>query len=525
MNGSRKVISVREAVALLKDGQTFVVGGSGAGHALPQRFIDELETVFKETGHPRDLTSVRVVGTGDFADRGFSQLALPGMHRRTIGSNIGNEPRLGALVEANEIESYSFPQGVLSQLMREIAAGRPGLVTHVGLGTYVDPRQTGGKQNARTTADLVEVVNLRGREWLLFHAFPIDVAVIRGTTADEDGNISMEGEAVQGEMLSMAMAARNSGGIVIAQVRQVARRGTLPQREVRVPAALVDHVYVDPDQWQTYITQDSPYYAGKLRKPPTDEPPLPLDVRKIIARRSLLEFEPGFICNLGFGISQLIGRVAWEEGVTDCLVLTVEQGIFGGVPVAGNEGGAGFNYQAMIDQPYMFDFYDGGGLDIASLSFAEVDEHGNVNVHAFEGRVRGPGGFPNISARTPRINFVGTLTAQGLRLEIDESGVRVAQEGSLRKFVPAVREISFNGALARERGQQVRYITDRAVLELADDGLVLTEVAPGIDVERDVLAQMGFRPRVAEQLRTTDLRVYAGAAMGLAADFAKETGR
>ena len=225
----------------------------------------------------------------------------------------------------------------------------------------------------------------------------------------------MEGEAVQGEMLAMAMAARNSGGIVIAQVRQLAPRGSLPLRDVKVPGALVDHVYVDPDQWQTYITQDSPYYAGALRRPVTPEPPLPLDVRKIIARRSLLEFPPGAICNLGFGISQLIGRVAWEEGITDQLVLTVEQGIFGGVPVAGNEGGAGFNYQAMIDQPYMFGFYDGGGLDVASLSFAEVDAVGNVNVHAFEGRVRGPGGFPNISARTPRINFVGTLTAQGLR--------------------------------------------------------------------------------------------------------------
>ena len=322
--------------------------------------------------------------------------------RRTIGSNIGNEPRLGALVEANEIESYSFPQGVLSQLMREIAAGRPGVVTQVGLGTYVDPRQTGGKQNARTTEDLVEVVTLRGREWLLFHAFPIDVAVIRGTTADEDGNLTMEGEAVQGEMLAMAMAARNSGGIVIAQVRQLATRGSLPLRDVKVPAALIDYVYVDPDQWQTYITQDSPYYAGALRRPVRPEPPLPLDVRKIIARRSLLEFQPGAICNLGFGISQLIGRVAWEEGITDQLVLTVEQGIFGGVPVAGNEGGAGFNYQAMIDQPYMFDFYDGGGLDVASLSFAEVDAEGNVNVHAFEGRVRGPGGFPNISAQTPQ---------------------------------------------------------------------------------------------------------------------------
>ncbi len=516
-----KVVSVREAVELVRDGQTIVIGGSGAGHALPQRFIDELEALFKATEHPRDLTTVRVVGTGDFADRGFSQLALPGMHRRTIGSNIGNEPRLGAMVERNELEAYSFPQGVLSQLMGEIAAGRPGLVTHVGLGTYVDPRQTGGKQNSRTTEDLVELVTLRGREWLMYHAFPIDVAVIRGTTADEDGSITMEGEAIQAEMLDMAMAARNSGGIVICQVRQLARRGSLPQRDVKIPGALVDYVYVVPDQWQTYITQDSPYYAGKLRKPPVPEPPPPLDVRKIIARRSLLEFAPGNICNLGFGISQLIGRVAWEEGITDQLVLTVEQGIFGGVPVAGNEGGAGFNYQAMIDQPYMFRFYDGGGLDVASLSFAEIDADGNVNVHAFEGRIRGPGGFPNISARTRRINFVGTLTAQGLELDIDQTGVRVRAEGSLSKFVPQVREVSFNGKLARERGQEVRYITDRAVFELRPEGVTLIELAPGMDLQRDVIDRMGFRPLIADDCRTTDPRVYAAGAMGLAADFAR----
>src|SRR6476469_5998731 len=270
-----KVIEVREAVGLVRDGSTIVIGGSGAGHALPQRFIDELAAVFAAEGRPRDLTTVRVVGIGDFADRGFSQLGLPGLMRRTIGSNIGNEPRLGALVEANELESYSFPQGVLSELMREIAAGRPGLVTQVGLGTYVDPRQTGGKQNSRTTEDLVELVTLRGKEWLMFHAFPIDVAVIRGTTADEDGSITMESEAIQAEMLDMAMAARNSGGIVIAQVRQLARRGSLPQRDVKVPGALVDYVYVVPDQWQTYITQDSPYYSGKLRKPVVPEAPLP----------------------------------------------------------------------------------------------------------------------------------------------------------------------------------------------------------------------------------------------------------
>ena len=438
--------------------------------------------------------------------------------RRTIGSNIGNEPRLGALVEANQIESYSFPQGVLSQLMREIAAGRPGLVTQVGLGTYVDPRQTGGKQNASTTEDLVEVVTLRGREWLLFHAFPIDVAVIRGTTADEDGNLTMEGEAVQGEMLAMAMAARNSGGIVIAQVRQLATRGSLPMRDVKVPGALVDHVYVDPDQWQTYITRDSPYYAGAMRRPVRPEPPLPLDVRKVIARRSLLEFPRGAICNLGFGISQLIGRVAWEEGITDQLVLTVEQGIFGGVPVAGNEGGAGFNYQAMIDQPYMFDFYDGGGLDVASLSFAEVDAEGNVNVHAFEGRVRGPGGFPNITREDRPDQLRRDADRAGPRGDVRRRGPD-RPRGQLGKFVPKVREISFNGRLARERGQQVRYITERAVFALEDDGLVLIEVAPGIDVERDVLGQMGFRPRVADDLREMDTRLYATGPMGLAADF------
>ncbi len=515
-----QLIDVTDAVARVADGTTIVIGGSGAGHALPQRFIDALAERFASSGSPRDLTTVRVVGIGDFAERGFSQLALPGLMRRTIGSNIGNEPALGALVEAGELEAYSFPQGVLSQLMRDIAARRPGLLTAVGLGTYVDPRQTGGHQGPTTTEPLVEVVTLRGEEWLFFHAFPIDVAVIRGSTIDEDGNLSMEDEAIQAEMLSMAMAARNSGGIVIAQAKQLAARGSIPQRDVRVPGALIDYAYLDPDQWQTYITEYSPYYAGRMRRPATAREAVPLDVRKVIARRSLLEFRPGYICNLGFGISQGIGRIAWEEGIADELVLTVEQGIFGGVPVAGNEGGAGFNFQAMIDQPYMFDFYDGGGLDIASLSFAEVDAAGNVNVHSFPGRIRGPGGFPNISARTSRINFVGTLTAHGLGLDIGEGRIAISAEGSLGKFVPRVREISFSGELARRRGQQVRYVTERAVFGLADDGLVLLEIAHGLDVERDVIGQMGFRPRVADELRTMDERLFRAEPMGLADDFA-----
>jgi propionate CoA-transferase len=514
-----KLVSPTEAVRAIPDGATVIIGGSGAGHALPQLFIDTLAEVFQAEGSPKDLSTVRVVGIGDFADRGFSQLALPGLMKRTIGSNIGNEPRLGELVESGQIEAYSFPQGVLSQLCREIAAGRPGLVTAVGLDTYVDPRHTGGKQGI-ATEDLVEVVELAGKEWLLYRAFPIDVAVIRGSTIDEDGNLTMDDEAVRGEMLAMAMAARNSGGVVIAQAKRLASAKSLPARSVVVPGALIDLAYLDPDQTQTYATVYSPYYSGALRRPVTDagDPP-PLDVRKVIARRSLLEFEPGDICNLGFGISQMIGAVAWEEGIADRLVLTVEQGMFGGVPVAGNEGGAGFNYQAMIDQPYMFDFYDGGGLDIASLSFAQIDARGNVNVHKFPGRLRGPGGFPNISARTGRINFVGTLTTSGLEVEVADGRLRIVSEGSLSKFVETVDEVSFSGAMANERGQQVRYITERAVFELGEGKVSLIEVAEGLDPEDDVIAHMGFKPDVSDDLTTMDPRVFAEGPMGLADSF------
>ena len=515
-----RLLSPAEAVRAVPDGATVIIGGSGAGHSLPQLFIDTLAEVFRAEGAPRDLTTVRVVGIGDFADRGFSQLAIPGLMRRTIGSNIGNEPRLGELVEKGDVEAYSFPQGVLSQLCREIAAGRPGLVTSVGLDTYVDPRHTGGKQGS-ATEDLVEVVELGGEEYLFFRAFPIDVAVIRGSTIDQDGNLTMDDEVVKGEMLAMAMAAKNSGGIVIAQAKRLAAAKSLPARSVVVPGALVDIAYLDPDQTQTYITAHSPYYSGALRRPVTDagDPPR-LDVRKVIARRSLLEFGPGDICNLGFGISQMIGAIAWEEGIAEDLVLTVEQGIFGGVPVAGNEGGAGFNFQAMIDQPYMFDFYDGGGLDIASLSFAQIDAKGNVNVHKFPGRLRGPGGFPNISAHTGRICFVGTLNTSGLEIAVSDGRLRIDSEGTMPKFVDKVDEVSFSGAMASRRGQRVRYITERAVFELGEGRVTLIEVAEGVDPGGDVIAHMGFEPEVADDMAIMDPRVFAEGVMGLAADFA-----
>ncbi|WP_232666083.1 acyl CoA:acetate/3-ketoacid CoA transferase [Pseudonocardia sp. TRM90224] len=511
--------TVEDAIALVRDGAAVWVGGSGAGHGVPQAFIDALATSFRETGSPRDLTTARVVGIGDFGDVGFSQLALPGLARRTIGSNIGNEPRLGALVRDGALEAYSLPQGVLSGLCRDMAAGRPGHVTHVGLGTYVDPRQTGGRQNARTTDDIVEVVELAGQEWLFYHALPIDVAVIRATTADEDGNLTFEHEPILGDSLALAMAAHNNGGVVIVQVERLTRRGSLRPSEIRIPGALVDLVYLVPGQRQTYLTSYSPYYSGELRAPSTGIARTPLDVRKVIARRSLMEFRPGDICNLGFGISQQIGSVAAEEDIAGSLTLTVEQGIFGGVPAFGGDGGAGYDYQARLEQPSMFDFYDGGGLDVASLSFAQVDRFGNVNVHAFDERPRGPGGFINISTRTARLCFVGTFTAGGLQVAIVDGSLSIVCEGRSRKFVDAVAEISFSGERAVRKGQSVRYVTERAVFELTPDGLELIEVAPGIDVDRDVLAHMDLKPSVSASLATMDARLFAAEPMGLADGF------
>ena len=517
-----KLVSPEDAARLVDDGATVAIGGSGAGHAVPQRFIDALETVYRNEGRPRDITTVAIVGIGDFADRGLSQLALPGLMKRSIGSNIGNAPKLGDLIADGQVEAYSFPQGVISQLCREIAAGRPGVVSKVGLNTYVDPRQTGGKQGP-ATEDLVEVVELAGEEWLLYRSFPIDVAVIRGSSIDEDGNLTLEEEAVNGEMLAMAMAARNSGGIVIAQAKQVVDRRSIVPRRVHVPAALIDFAFVDPAQTQTYLTEYSPHYAGlQWREDESDAELVPLDVRKVIARRSLLEFRPGQIANLGFGISQAIGAIAQEEGVADRVVLTVEQGVFGGVPASGNDGGAGYNYQALIDQPYMFDFYDGGGLDIASLSFAEIDRDGNVNVHAFGNRLRGPGGFPNISRGARKVCFVGTLTTGGLSVAIQDEQVRIESEGRVERFVEEVREVTFSGPEAAAAGQEVRYITERAVFALIDGTVTMIEIAEGLDPEADVIAHMGFRPAVSPQLTTIDPKVYAEGTMKLRERFSEE---
>jgi propionate CoA-transferase len=393
-------------------------------------------------------------------------------------------------------------------------------LTKTGLHTFIDPRHGGGRQSPRSQEDLVELVTIGGEEYLLYKSFKVDVAIIRGTTADERGNISMEDEAFFGENFSIAAAAHLRGGIVIAQVKQLAAAGTLPGKLVKVPGVVVDYVVVAPDQRQTYQTPQSAAYAGDIRLPDAAIPRIPFDIRKVIARRGAMELFPGAVVNLGFGVSNGISAVAAEEGFYREVTLTVEQGIIGGVPAVGKDAGAGVNYDMMADQPLQFDFYDGGGLDIAYLSFAEVDAEGNVNVSRYGKSVNGPGGFINISQGAKTVVFSGTLTTGGLEIAPDgRGGLSLKEDGRTLKWVEKVGQITFNGSFARERGQEVMYITDRAVFRLAEHGIRLVEVAPGIDVRRDVLERIAFRVEVADDLKTMDPRLFNDGPMGLIDSF------
>ena len=512
------VITAERAAKLVVTGDTLLIGGSGAGHSVPDTLIAAIARRFQIEGEPRSLTTVHPVGLGDRAERGIGHLAIPGLLKRVVCGTLVDSPPVERLAAANAIEAYTLPQGCLSQLTREMAAGRPGLVTHVGLNSFVDPRHGGGKQSALAQEDLVELVQVDGKDYLLFKPFHVDIALIRGTTADEDGNITMEHEAVFGEMLSMAQAARRCGGIVIAQVKRRALRGTLPAKQVKVPGMLVDLIVVDPEQTQTFFTDHDPAYAGEIKVPLGDLAHLPFSSRKIVARRAALELFSGAICNLGSGISNGIAAIAAEEHFIDDVVLTNEQGLIGGAPAAGNEPGAGRNYQAIVDQPYQFDFYDGGGLDLAFLSFAEVDQLCNVNVSRFGERIIGPGGFINISQNAKTIIFSGTFTAGGLNIGWPDGVTAIEREGNEKKFVQAVEQVTYSGPLAARNGQRALYITERAVFRRNEAGhLELVEVAPGVELERDIFKQMLFRPDVSPDLKEMDRRIFRPAPMGLAA--------
>ncbi len=513
-----KVISADAAAKLIQNGWNVVISGSGGGHAVPEAVLAAIEARFLAEKAPRDLTVTHVVGIGDRSSKGVDHFGHEGLIRRSVTSAIVDSPRLVPLARDNKIESYTLPQGVLSQLMREIAGGRPGLITKTGLHTFVDPRHGGARQSASAKEDLVELVTIGGEEWLRFKPLRFDAAFLRGTTADENGNISMEQEAIFGEMLSMAQATRRNGGIVVVQVKRLARAGQLPPKSVKIPGILVDYVVVDPAQKQTYATDYDPSYAGELRLPLTAMKPLPFGVRKIVARRAAMELTPGAICNLGAGISTGISPIATEEGILDRITLTNEQGFIGGAPLTGVDSGAAQNYDALVDQPYQFDFYDGGGLDLAFLSFGEVDSAGNVNVSRFADKIIGIGGFINISQNAKKVIFSGTFTAGGLEIECADGALRIAKEGRHAKFVRRIEQVCYSAQFAKSEGRSALFVTERAVLRPVDGTLEVVEIAPGIDLERDVLARMGFVPKVSPHLKRMDRRLFSPEPMNIKAE-------
>ncbi|MGV9798227.1 acyl CoA:acetate/3-ketoacid CoA transferase [Mycobacterium sp. NPDC003449] len=489
-----KIVDADMAARTVDSADTVLIGGSGGGHAVPELLIEALERRFLRDAQPRGITTIHPVGIGDKATKGAHRLRHPGLLKRVVCGTVVDAPGIAEAAMRGEIELFTVPQGSLSQLMRESAAARPGLFTDVGVGTYVDPRQGGGSQGAPCTDGPSAAIDIDGRQLIHYRPIRAQVALLRGTTADRLGNISMEGEAYFGEMLSMAQAVRNNGGTVIVQVSRVVETHAIPPKSVKIPHFLVDLVVVDEDQPTTYQTT-SDAYAGLERVALDTLEPLPNGPRGLIARRAAQELYRGAVCNLGSGISTGVSMAAAETGILDDVVLTNEQGLVGGLPMSGLDAGAAVNYDAMIDQPYQFDFYDGGGLDIAFLSFAEVSARGDVNISRFGGRIVGVGGFVNISQGARTVVFSGTLTAGGLRTSWDARAARLSieEEGRSRRFVSAVEQISFNGALARDRGQRVVFITERAVFELDDRcRLQLVEVAPGIDVDRDVLPHIGF---------------------------------
>ncbi|WP_071394740.1 acyl CoA:acetate/3-ketoacid CoA transferase [Bacillus tuaregi] len=506
-----KKISLEQATKLINDGDIVATTASSGLAGLPEELIVGIGERYKAEGSPKNITFVNGSGIGINSEgRGMDHIAHEGLVKRVISGHAGFSHRMSRFISEGKVEGYLFPQGVLTQIWRSTAGNKPGVLTKVGLGTFVDPRIQGAKANSITTEDLIRVVELNGEEWLHYPNIDVKVALIRGTTADENGNITTEHEAANFEILALATAARNNGGIVIAQVENIAKAGALDPKKVRVPGVLVDYIVVSekPEYHsQTMARYYHPALSGEMRVPLGSIEPVKLNAKKIIARRAAMELSPSSIVNLGVGMPALVSNVAAEEGVSDEMTLTVEFGIFGGVPASGFDFGASYNPEAIINHDAMFDFYDGGGLDAAFLGLAQVDQYGNVNVSQFGPKVVGPGGFINISQSSKKVVFMGQFTVES-KEKIENNQMVITNHGKGRKIVNNVEQITFSGEYASKAGIPVLYVTERAVFDVVDGKLRLIEIAPGLDLEEDILAWMDFRPLIDDSLKPMDPSIF-----------------
>ena len=494
------VVGADAAAAMVRDGAVIAVAGSGGGLLEPDEILAAIERRFLDIGHPRDLTVVHALGIGDGAERGMNRFAHEGMVRRVVGGHWTWSPRMQQLARDERIEAYALPSGVISMLLRESGARRPGLFTRVGLDSFADPRRGGGKLNARATEDLVRLVELDGVEYLRYLPLRVDVGIVRGSVADARGGISFRDEPATLDSLAVAMAARGNGGIVLAQVKTLAPAGSLDPQLVELPGPMVDAVIVAPGQWQTYATEDDPELSGRRRSAAAELPrgSRALDVRSVVARRAALEILPGDVVNVGFGMSSGVVDVLDEHGRLDDIELCIEQGAIGGLPVGGDLFGVSRGPHALLPSTTQFDLFASGMLDVTALGMAQVDRHGNVNVSRIAGNAVGPGGFVDISQGAARAVFCGTLTARGLEVEVADGRLHIVREGTLQKFAHEVDQVSYSARLATSEGRSALYVTERAVFRLDGDGLTLVEVADGLDPERDVVAHMDFTPAIGD---------------------------
>ena len=512
-----RIISDEKVGELIPD-EAVVTISSSSGLGCPDATLSAIGAYFQKTGHPRRITTLHPIAAGDmYGVQGIDHLAHRGLLKRVIAGSLPSgpsslpTPRIWQMIIDDEIEAYNLPSGIIFHMHREAAAGRPGVLSKVGIDTFVDPRRQGGRMNSATKENIVQVVEFAGEEWLFFPSIIPNVAIIRGTTADERGNISMEHEGAYLGALDQALAARNGGGIVIAQVKRLAGRGSLKPQQVRVPGILVDYIVVDPQQKQTTQTEYDPAISGELFTAESSFSTIEWGLEKAIARRAAMELVRDDVVNLGFGISALVPRVLLEEGLHNEVTWVIEQGAVGGMPLLGFAFGCASNADAILASPDQFTLFQGGGFDRSFLSFLQVDLEGSVNVSRLAARphvTAGVGGFIDITAQARAIVYCGFFTAGGLEQKMEDGRLKIGREGKNRKFVSAVEHVTFSGRRARAMNQEVTYVTERCVLKLLPEGLTVTEIAPGIDLKQDVLGQSEIPLRVSPELQLMDERIF-----------------